>query len=182
MADIAARYDRLSAAFVTTVAGVPDDSWDAPTPCRDWTVLDLVDHMVANHRQFLGFVDRELDPAPPTEHDAVAALSIARDQVLADLRDPARADETYDGVFGERTFAWAVDSFLSFDLAVHRWDLARATGQDDAIPPDQLDRLLADAQSWGDMARAPGVFGPPVEVSSDADPQTRLLAYLGRRA
>lgn len=182
MSDISERYDTLSAAFEAKVAGVPDGRWDAPTPCEGWTVRDLVGHMVDNHRQFLGLVDRELDPVPPVDQDPVNAITVAREQVLADLRDPARASETYEGHFGVRTFEWAVDSFLSFDLAIHGWDLARATGQDETIPAAEVDRLLAAAEGWGDTARAPGVLGPEVEVPADADGQTRLLAFAGRRA
>lgn len=182
MSAISERYAIVSAAFVDKVAGVPEDRWDAPTPCEGWTVRDLVGHMIDNHRRFLGLVGRELDPLPPAEQDAVGAITVAREQVLAALRDPARATETYEGRFGVRTFEWAVDTFLSFDLVIHGWDLARATGQDETIPPDEVDRLLRAAPDWGDMARAPGVFGPEVEVPADADRQTRLLAFVGRRA
>lgn len=182
MDDIAARYARTSEAFADTVAAVPTDRWDASTPCDDWTAIDLVGHVVDSHGQFLGFVDRALDPMPPVGKDPVAAFAVARTQVLADLQDPGRAGETYDGYFGTRTFAWAVDRFLSFDLVVHRWDLARATGLDEAIPPDEHARIEAAVAAWGDTARAPGVFGPEVEAPPDADPRTRVLALLGRRA
>lgn len=102
--------------------------------------------------------------------------------MLALLEDPATATRTYEGQTGVRTFEWAVDTFLSFDLVVHGWDLARATGQGEHIDPSELARIRADSEDWGEMARAPGVFGPALDPPPDADEQTRVLAFLGRRA
>lgn len=181
MDEITRRYDRLSARFATRVAAVPADRWDAPTPCEDWTVTDLVAHVVDAHRMFLGLIDRAPSAAPAVTDDPTAAVDAARRDVLAALQDPATATTTYEGAFGVRTFAWGVDSFLSFDLAVHGWDLARATDQDEAIDPAEVERLRRDAEGWGEMARGPTVFGPPVDVPDDADAQARLLAFLGRR-
>jgi len=182
MASIFERYARVSAHFAAKVAAVPDGGWDAPSPCEGWTALDLVRHVIDTHRQFLGLVNRELLPLPPIDEDPAGAFAISRRQVLADLEDPARATETYEGRFGTKTFEWAVDTFLSFDLVVHGWDLARATGQDETIDPAEIARCWADTQGWGEMARAPGVFGPALDPPDEADEQTRLLALLGRRA
>ena len=179
---IAERYDRLSAAFASRVAGIRPDQWDHPTPCEDWTVRDLVAHVVDSPHTFVGFIDREVPPGPSVDQDPVEAFARGRDTVQGLLRDPATATQTYVGPLGERTFEWAVDSFLSFDLVVHGWDLARATGQDEAMPPEELDRLERQAREWGEMARAPGVFAQPVEAPEGADDQTRVLAFLGRRA
>ncbi len=182
MSRISQRYDKLSSAFGALVTAVPDDHWDAPTPCEDWTVLDLVQHIVDSHRVFLGFIGRELPEGPPVDDRPAEAFTIARRTVLDRLEDPLTAAQTYEGRLGTRTFEWAVDNFLSFDLVVHGWDLARATGQDETIAPDELARARADAEEWGEMARAPGVFGPPLDPPDGADEQTRLLAFLGRRA
>lgn len=180
MTEISQRYDRLSAAFARTVAGVPDDRWDRATPCEEWTALDLVRHVVDSHRTFLGLVGGDPPRGPSVDESPAGAFDTARRAVSARLEDPDRATETYEGHFGVRTFEWAVDNFLSFDLVVHGWDLARATGQDEAIDPAEVARIRADAEAWGDMARAPGVFGPAVQPPADADEQTRLLAFLGR--
>jgi uncharacterized protein (TIGR03086 family) len=69
------------------------------------------------------------------------------------------------------------------DVFTHTWDLARATGQDETLDPDQLQRMIAAMGAMPDEAlRADGMFGPPIDVPADADDQTRFLAYLGRRA
>lgn len=180
MDDIAARYDRLAAAFAAKVAAVPDDRWDAPSPCPDWSARDVVRHVVDAHGMFVGFIDEHLPDGPDVDTDPTAAFAGASATVLALVTDPASRERTYVGHLGERTFGWAVDRFLSFDLAVHGWDLARATGQDDTIDPDEIDRLRTDAEAFGDAARAPGVFGDEVTLPDGASPQDRLLAFVGR--
>jgi hypothetical protein len=73
--------------------------------------------------------------------------------------------------------------FACFDLLVHRWDLARATGltSHEAMPDDQVASAFEVCRSLGDNLRQPGVCGPEVAVADDADEQTRFLAVLGRQ-
>jgi uncharacterized protein (TIGR03086 family) len=184
MTEISERYARNARRFLDKVAAVPADRWDAPTPCEEWTARDLVQHVVDAQGLFLGFVGREQVDLPSCQEDPLAAATGAFEQVQADLDDPEAANATFEGMFGTQTFAEGVDRFLSFDLVVHGWDLARATGQDEAIVPDELDRIEAAAAVMGqsDAMRGPGAFGPEVEAPEDADQQTRLLAFLGRSA
>jgi hypothetical protein len=102
--------------------------------------------------------------------------------VRAVLADPARATTTYDGVFGPTTFESAIDRFANFDLVVHRWDLARATGGDDSIPEADAQRVLDGVAAFGPALYGPGVCADPVEVGADADLVTRMLGVVGRRA
>ena len=83
-------------------------------------------------------------------------------------------------MMGRQTFEQAVDRFLSFDLLIHGWDLARATGQDDRMDPADVDRLAEAAKGFGDKMRGPGAFGEAVEPPPGADEQDELLAFLGR--
>lgn len=182
MDTIDARYDRHATSFAETLTEVPDGRWAAPTPCEGWTVRDVVEHVVDTHRTFAGLIDHELTAGPDVDDDPVGAFATAHQATLVLLRDPATADRTYEGPLGVRTYAWAVDTFQTFDLVVHRWDVAQATGRSAPIDPGEADRLLATAESWGEMARAPGVLGPPLTPPEDAGPTTRLLAFLGRRA
>lgn len=181
MTDVSDRYRRLSGAFADKIAAVPSDRWTAPTPCTGWTVRDLVRHVAENPAIFLGMVGRELRPGPSVADDPLGAFTSARDQVQADLDDPARAETEFDGYFGRTTFAEAIDRFLCFDLVVHGWDLARATGLDERIDPGELPPLWASTESFGDAIRSEGVCGPAVDPPPDAGEQARLLAYLGRR-
>ena len=180
-ADVADRYRRLSATFAEKVAAVPADRWSAPTPCDGWTVADLVQHVVDAQGLFLGFVGRSLpDDLPTAADDPVAAWSGASASVQADLDDPERAGAEFDGIFGRQTFAQGVERFLCFDLVVHGLDLARAPGLDGRMPADEVPRIQAAAEAFGDAMRGPGAFGDALEPPADADDQDRLLAFLGR--
>jgi uncharacterized protein (TIGR03086 family) len=180
-AAVADRYRRLSAAMTERIANVPPDLWSAPSPCEQWTARDLVRHLVDVHGMFLGLVGRSLRPGPDAEEDPLGAWASARDQVQGDLDDPRRAEEEFDGLSGRSTFAQAVNRFVCFDLDIHGWDLARATGQDERIDPAELPLLWQTAESFGDAIRAESVCGPAVEVPPDAPEQDRLLAFLGRQ-
>jgi uncharacterized protein (TIGR03086 family) len=179
--EIAERYRRLADRFAERIAAVPPDRWQSPSPCDGWTALDVVRHVVESHSLFLALVNRETGPLPDVAEDPAGAWDAARAAVQADLDDPARAAAEYEGRFGRGTFAEAVDRFANTDLVVHGWDLARATGQDDRIDPEDVRRVLAATTSLDDSMRGPKTFGPPVDVPADADEQTRMLAFLGRR-
>jgi uncharacterized protein (TIGR03086 family) len=182
MTEISDRYRANSERFLQKVAAVPPDTWDRPTPCDEWTVRDLVAHIIQTQGMFLGFIGRSLTPGPDVAVDPLGAVTAAIAQVQKDLDDPETAGAEFDGFFGRSTFAQAVDRFLNFDLTVHGWDLARAAGLDDTIDPAELDRVSAAADGFGDNLHSPGVCGPEIAVPDDADPQTKLLARLGRAA
>ena len=182
MSDIADRYRTLAARFSDTVADVPPERWDDQSPCSEWSARQVVDHVAETERDFLA----RFDLAPPTAPDGADPLAVwapVRDAVQAALDDPARASTSYEGYFGPTTLEETVDQFLSFDLLVHAWDIARATGLEhrEAMPPEEVERSFASMQGMGDALRGQGICGPEVPVSDDADGQSRFLAFLGRR-
>jgi hypothetical protein len=63
---------------------------------------------------------------------------------------------------------------------MHTWDLARATGQDDRLDAARCQAMYDGMQPMDAMLRASGQYGPRVAVADDADPQTRLLGFIGR--
>ena len=87
---------------------------------------------------------------------------------------------------GPSTFAQQVDMICTPDVLIHTWDLARAAGLDEALDPGEVARNAAGVEAMPpevDQAmRDSGHYGPRVEVPADADAQTRLLAFMGRRA
>ncbi|WP_322769642.1 TIGR03086 family metal-binding protein [Frankia sp. Cr1] len=182
MSDTADRYRRLAGAFTETVAAVPADRWESPSPCEGWTARDVVRHVVDTHGMFLGLVGRELGDIASVDDDPLAAWRAARDAIQADLDDPARAGATFQGWRGPSTFAEAIDRFICFDQVVHRWDLARATGLDERMDPAEVRLAFELVPYFGDDLRRPDVCGPALQPPPGADEQTRLLAVLGRRA
>jgi uncharacterized protein (TIGR03086 family) len=171
----------MATAFAVKLAGVGAGRWDDPTPCTEWSVRDLVGHVVAMHEVHLVQVDRRPLARPGVDRDPLGAFVVIRDQVQADLEDPARADKMYTHRFGRWTFAEGIDRSVCTELIVHGWDLARATGQDDRIDPVEIQQVRASLTTFGDDVVRSMVAGPAVAVGPDADEQTRLLAYLGRQ-
>jgi uncharacterized protein (TIGR03086 family) len=180
MTETADRYRTNAAHFGDLVAGVATDQWAAPTPCEAWTARELVEHVVNSQGIFLGLVDAEMPPHPSVDDDPTAAWDAVRTVVQTRLDDPELADIEFDGFFGRSTFAEAVDRFLSSDLVMHGWDLARATGQDESIDTAEAERVFETAHGMGEAFRGPQVAGPAVAVPDDADVQTRLIAFYGR--
>jgi len=182
MSEISDRYHRLSDAFAEKVAAVPAERWDSRTPCEDWTARDLLGHVVQTQGMFLGFVGKELGDIPSVDTDPLGAWNAARAQVQNMLNDPVQAKTEFQGFTGKSTFEAGVNRFLCTDLVVHGWDLARATGLDESIDPQDLTRVKRDMEAMGDALRSPGAFGPALETPADANEQQRVLAFLGRRA
>jgi uncharacterized protein (TIGR03086 family) len=180
MTDVADRYRTLADAFEDRVRAVDPDRWANQSPCDEWTARQLVGHVVGVHGMMLGWIGRSLSPAPSADEDPLAAFQSARGDMQTVLDDPELAGSEYDGLFGRTNIAATVDRFLGFDLVVHGWDLARATGQDERIDPGEVERIWVDVHELGDNIRQKGVCAEAVAISDDAPMQDRLLAYLGR--
>ena len=181
MTDIADRYRRLAARFTTVVDAVPDDRWTSPSPCEGWSAAEVVAHVADTQAELVDRLGLGPPPAPlpPTPADRWSAV---RDVVQRLLADPTTSAHRYEGYLGPPTFGETIDRFYAFDLVVHAWDLARATGLAslEQIDPAEVDRVRADAEGMGDALRMEGICGQEVEVATDATAQERLLAFLGR--
>jgi len=181
MSEVSERYRRLGDLFAVKIAAVPADRWERPSPCEGWTARDIVGHVINAQGMFLGFIGREAAPGPSVKADPPGAWEAARANVQASLEDPTTAATEFQGFSGLTTFEAAIDRFLCFDLVVHGWDLARATGLDEAIAPEDVARVQAAADAFGEMLRSPQAFGPAVEPPLGANDQQKLIAFLGRQ-
>jgi uncharacterized protein (TIGR03086 family) len=179
---IAGRYRRLSDRLADTIAAVDHHRWNDPSPCEDWSALDVLRHIIDTHNVVAGFVGWELGPGPVVGLDPLGAWLSASGQMQAQLDDPARAGQLFESPDGPMAFESAVDQLINLDLVVHRWDIGAAVDVPVEIEPDDLAWASARVEAMGDDIRAEGVFGPPLEPAADASPQARFLAYLGRKA
>lgn len=183
MSGISERYARLAGDFAATVRAVPGEKWGSAAPCEGWSALDVVRHVVGSEVEFFDRVTgREVGPIPKLDEEPLAAWQAVSAAVQADLDDPVRAAKEYDGYFGRTTFEETIDGFYSFDLVIHRWDLARAAGLEVQLDPEEVRRVHEQAAALGDNLRGAGVCGPELTPPEGADDQTKLLAFLGRRA
>lgn len=174
--DLLDLYGRASAWTIGRVTAAVETP-QAPTPCDDWDVRTLMNHMLETQRYFAGAAQGH-DVSPPGQ-DPPALLG---DDPVADFVD-ARAEALRvfgaDGVI-EKTGPALGIAFS--DQLLHGWDLAVAAGQDTTMPaglPEAAYGLIHGA--FTDEQRQ-GVFGPEIAVPEDASAQERLLAYAGRAA
>lgn len=181
MTDMSDRYRRLSAAFTDQITAVAPQRWDDPSPCPDWTARQVLSHVVDTQRNVAAYVGRDLSEGPSVTDAPVQAWTTAQQGLQALLDDPSTAQLEFDGMGGRTSLQRTVDTFLCFDLVVHAWDIARATGGDERMDPTEVDRIQRQAEQFGEAMRVPGGFGAAVAAPEGADAQQRLLAYLGRQ-
>ena len=98
----------------------------------------------------------------------------------AALAAPGVLDQLVRLPFGEMKARDGL-AFPMSDLLVHTWDLALAIGANDCLNVEACEKALADLEPIDALLRGPGFYGPKLEPRTDADPQDRLLAFLGRK-
>ena len=177
MSDRRDRWDRITGPFTERVGQVPADRWDDPAPCEGWVARDVVRHLVEWVPGLLSSSAGIEPPAiPSVDDDPAAAWAALRDWVAPLVDDERRVEvrgQTW--VLGDM-----VDAFVTGDVLVHTWDVARATGLDERLDPGEVHRMLEGMLPMDEALRSSGHFGPRVEVPDDADEQTRLIAFTGR--
>jgi uncharacterized protein (TIGR03086 family) len=183
MDEITERYTRVAGRFTERVRQVPPEAWNADSPCAGWTARDVVGHLVEWIPEFFGAHGVAFGTVPSVDVDPVAAWTAVDEALSAALADPTQAARIIEGPFGPQPLAETVDLIAIGDVFIHTWDLARAAGLDDTLDPDQVQRMLVSMGSIPDeVLRSGGMFGPRIDVADDADDQTKLLAFVGRRA
>jgi len=172
--------------FDRRVQVITDDQWDNPTPDTDWSVRDLLAHLVGEQLWvpplLAGATIEEIGnrfDGDTLGNDPRAAWSSAAAAARQAWLAPGASGRTVHLSFGDTSaleYGWQ----MTMDLAVHAWDLARGIGADDTLPTELsevvLDMVRPEIHRWAGS----GLFGPPVPVAADADVQTQLLALLGR--
>jgi uncharacterized protein (TIGR03086 family) len=177
---VAALYEAADRPLTDVLDAVPGDRWTAPSPCEGWTARDVVRHMLETQRHFLTARGVDLGEQPDVDADPAAVWRDHAGRVAALIADDAVSSAEYDGHFGRTTVGATLAQFYVFDMVVHRWDVARATGVGTAFSDAELDRIEQGADSFGDALYMDGVCKPGVEAPAGADRTTRLLARLGR--
>lgn len=166
--------DKFSA--VVTASG----DWAGPSPCTDWNAADVLHHVIDSQRDFLEKRGVDLGAKPDGEPAEVWRRHL--DAVKEVIADEAFVTEEYDGYFGRTSIAETLANFYGFDMAVHRWDLGRALGQDVSFDDTEMDGMEQSIAGFGDALYTNSVCAPAVDVPAEAPRQTRVLGLLGRRA
>ena len=168
-------HDRVASRFGEVVEAVAD--WDSPTPVPEWINRDIVHHLTTWFPEFLA--SGGITISAGRRDDPVGSWHIQATAVAELLATRGAESFTHPHV-GTRSVAETVAMFYTPDVFMHTWDLARASGLDDRLDDETCAELLATMAEMGNVIRASGQFGVQRPVSTDADAQTQLLAFIGR--
>lgn len=181
-------YEAAVQQMLPTITGVKVDQLSASTPCSEWNVQALINHNL----RVQAFVNTVLNGAPgdpgqmftvaeplPTE-GAEAVYTANTNAVLATAKS-MNLETTVQSPFGPMP----AGNFLMIpmgDLVIHKWDLAKATGQNTTMDSGLAEVCLNVLQHAFESGRpGPEFFAPDVNVPASASVQDRLLGISGRQ-
>jgi Mycothiol maleylpyruvate isomerase N-terminal domain len=181
MTETGDRYRRRADAFAELITHTAPERWTSPSPCEGWLARDVVAHVV----DYSAHVLREkagMSEAPAFVgfDDPATAFGAIRRAVERVLDDPETPPDT----------ANYLDLAVSFDLPQHGWDLAKATGQDPTMDPEEVELLwssLSQAPKVWDWQRENGWYAAPspfqtTPLSKTASSGSSAVTRAGRRA
>jgi len=184
--DVVDLYARSVEAFLDTIRVVPDEAWAGPTPCADWDVRALVNHVVGEDRWVeplvAGKTIAEVGDALDGDllgADPKAAAEAAAKVAVAAFSETGALARTVHLSFGDipaEEYAWQ----MMADHVVHAWDLAAATGNDLAVDDELVAACATWWHEWESAYRDAGAVGDRVTLPATASPQERLVAAFGR--
>ncbi len=179
-------HDRALDALCITIETIDASQLGDPTPCAQFDVRALLNHLVSGNYRFATMAEGVPAPPAPANGDFVGDDAAAAYRASADVlskawaADPGLLERIVDMPFGKVPGEFAVGVHV-VETVVHSWDLAKATGQ-----PTDLDSELCEA-AWDrskgidDSFRGPGrPFGRAVAAPPGATATETLVAWLGR--
>jgi uncharacterized protein (TIGR03086 family) len=186
--DIIELHRRAMREFEDRVDAVGGGVWTRPTPCLDWDVRDLVNHVVGEDRWTIPMLQGKTiaQVGDALEGDLLGAEPLraahkAMGTAVSAFAEPGVLERTVHLSFGDapaEEYAWQ----LFADHLVHAWDLAAATDGDDRLDPDLVDACAEWFGPMEEMYRKAGAIGARLDLPADAGAQARLLAAFGRDA
>ena len=188
MTELIALFRRAAEGFGRHVHSVLEGQWHDPTPCTDWDVRTLVNHVTVEQLwvpplaqgSTVADIGARFD-GDQLGDDPVAAWDAAVKASLAAFGAPGALDGVVSLSAGEKAtaeYCWE----MTTDALIHSWDLARGIGADETLDAELADLVYERTLPVAEQLQATGLFAPPVPVADDAPLPTKLLAIFGRRA
>jgi uncharacterized protein (TIGR03086 family) len=167
------------------LAQIGPDQYELPTPCTEWNVRELVNHVIGSVHFMASAVAGDAPPAgdPP---DFTGSKQPAREFRAAADRSLAvwRADGALDGMVHLGPVELPASAALGLnqlDVLTHSWDVAEAIGVDRSMDPPVAEAVLAASQMIISDEMRGDRFAPAVPIADDAPAHDRLAAFLGRQ-
>ena len=174
-ADVMALYMTTVARARATVDGVADNQLGLPTPCSEWNVQQLLDHMAGAQTGIAGMVTGEQVAAEGATMEKIDAAASAIANAAA---EPGALEKIVESRMGEMPVARMIGMAVG-DLAIHTWDLAKATGQDTALDDGVVAFLYPIMEAMSKRGPSPA-FAAPIGVPAEAPLLDRLMGITGR--
>jgi uncharacterized protein (TIGR03086 family) len=184
--NLSAEMAAAAAEAARVVQNIPDEALSGPTPCDDWDLRTLLNHTIlwtsySAERRARGesvaedLMRQDFTAEPGFREDYSRQINKA----VNAWSDP-KAWEGEIGVMGSATPAADLGAMLIMEMALHGWDVAKATGQD-YHADEALGQALNDTvQAQAELFRKYQGFADPVETGHDATAFDRALALSGR--
>ncbi len=181
-------YVRAMGSAARFVSGVRAGRWHDPTPCTEWDLRVLVNHVTYENvwaaELFLGKTMAEVGDRFEGDvlgDDPIGAFNRSVETASAAVSVPGAMEAVCHLSFGDVSGSEYAKQLFA-EMLVHGWDVAKASRQDAALDAALVDVGLPIAEEAMRLAAGSGAIAAPVPVAGDAPAQTRLLAFLGRRA
>jgi uncharacterized protein (TIGR03086 family) len=184
--DLPELHDDALASTRHYIDGIGADQWQQQSVCDEWTVRELVNHIVTGNYwaaelaagKTIEAVGDRLDgdvlgDDPLSEYDASSGAASAAFHVPGAMEAPCAV--SYGPVPGE---VYAGHRFI--DVLIHGWDIAQSTGQPTTLPPELVEACWEVVEPQKAELLGSGAYGSDHDIPLDANRQTALLAVLGR--
>jgi uncharacterized protein (TIGR03086 family) len=170
------------------VAGVAPDQWGLQSVCAEWTVRELVNHIVTGNywayelgggksiEEVGDVLDGDVlgsDPSRAYDDSALVAAAV--------FREPGAMERPCAVSYGPVPGSVYCGHRL-IEAVIHGWDIAKSTDQDTTLDPELVEAVWIVGEPQIDLLAPSGMFGVTRTVPDDADRQTKVLAILGRQA
>jgi uncharacterized protein (TIGR03086 family) len=179
--------DQSRQAFTNALSPVTPGQWEQESGCGQWTVGDLIAHVIAAMTMYVALLDgattteaiAKVKSVTTSPASAFSDFVQAADALQARLASPEAVTRIARHPAGDMT-GGELAGFAMLECILHGWDLSRATGQDTFIDPELATAIYEGILPDAERLRHRGAFGPAIPVSADAPMADRLLALLGR--
>ena len=178
-------HERTVGEWTRIVDGLDASHWGRATPCTDWTVRDLVNHVVGEELWTVPLVQGATIDEVGDRFDGdvlgdepVARAREAAEQAVAAVSERVPSGGTVHLSYGEEQLGEYVHQ-LAADHLVHAWDLAVATGADPTFDAELVDAVAAWYAEREEVYRSAGAVGARPAVAG-TDAQSKLIAAFGR--
>jgi uncharacterized protein (TIGR03086 family) len=182
--DVLRDFDRAATAARAVVDGVRPEQWGLPSPCAEWDVRGVLNHLVFGNLRaeasLRGRVPPEDRSADYLGGDPAAAFADSVTACREAFGEPGVLEKVVPTPLGEQPARFYVHMRIN-ELLAHGWDVAAATGQSTDLVPDLAESALAMWHSrLGDKPRTGSPFGPAQPAPEGSTAADRLAAFLGR--